>query len=579
MPRKYLAGLLVVVVALGLGGYWFYGQKEAGGPAIMALPPAQTLGFLAVPGLPQAWADLQQSKFFQQVSSPAFWQRALGPEGYKRLIDEKQQIERYLGLPLTEQTVNLLLSREFGLALVPSPEKIVDVIAYVRVSGAERIAESLARTLSGTMQGLTRQTYVVDDIEIVTLHPKDGPPSVSYAFLGTLVVFSTDQSWVIDAIRARHGTAPNRLYTTPPFQAMQLKAAESLLAYGYYDVEMIQAQTMSGLPWAAQPPTAGSLQRLQTIDKVTLKARRADDGIIVDAMALYPPNGATQVFRQAERDGAIPPFPGVPAETFYLMHVDLLDLQGGWQLLKQLAAMGHQEVLQQTLAQFRAWAGVDLERDVLPLLTGVAGLGITAPFGAQRGSLLALPGMFLTLGLTDESKGQRLIQTIVTHAGGPLVSGFLQRLPHNGHLIHYLGNPLLFVKPGYVISRQQLILGSDVSLLQHMLDAAAGKAKTLTDSTAYQDVRKHLRIKGGSITFVDVPMALEKGRDAWMRFGGVIQALTRVGPEAPAVGSMHADPWALLELLRPIRYLGMASQAETQGVRAEAFVAIQDLRK
>jgi hypothetical protein len=32
-----------------------------------------------------------------------------------------------------------------------------------------------------------------------------------------------------------------------------------------------------------------------------------------------------------------------------------------------------------------------------------------------------------------------------------------------------------------------------------------------------------------------------------------------------------------LEVLRPIRYIGVASQAEAQGVRSEAFMAIQDL--
>jgi hypothetical protein len=41
---------------------------------------------------------------------------------------------------------------------------------------------------------------------------------------------------------------------------------------------------------------------------------------------------------------------------------------------------------------------------------------------------------------------------------------------------------------------------------------------------------------------------------------------------------MRGDPWALLELPRPVRYVGMASQAEAQGVRTEAFVAIADLR-
>jgi hypothetical protein len=578
MPKKYLAALLVAIVGLGLGGYWFYGQKEAGGPALMALPPAQALGFFAVPGLPQAWADLQQSQFFQHVSSPAFWQRALGPEGYRRLIEEKQRLEQHLGLPLTEPTVNLLLGREFGLALVPSQEKIVDVIVYVRVSGTEKIVESLARTLSGAMQDLVRETQVVDDLEIVTLRPKGAPTSVSYAFLGTLAVLSTDQSWVVDAIKARHGTAADRLYTTPPFQAMQLESAESLLAYGYYDAERIQARTMAGLPWAAPTPSAATLQMLQTTGKVTLKATRAGDGVMVETMALYPPHGATQVFRQAERDGAIPPFRGVPAETFYLTHVDLLNLQGLWQLLRQLTAVGDQDGFQQVLAQFRTWAGVDLERDVLPLFTGVAGLGITAPFGSQRGSPIALPGVFLTLGLTDESKGQQLIQSIGAHAGGRLFSDSLQRRPHDGQTIYYLGNPLLFVKPGYVISHQQLVLGSDVSLLQHMLDAASGKTNTLSDTNAYQDVRRHFRIKGGSITFVDVGTAVEKARETWLRLGVLTQALTRLHPGAPAAGSMQGDLWALVEILRPIRYIGVASQAEAQGLRTEAFVAIQDLR-
>jgi hypothetical protein len=40
---------------------------------------------------------------------------------------------------------------------------------------------------------------------------------------------------------------------------------------------------------------------------------------------------------------------------------------------------------------------------------------------------------------------------------------------------------------------------------------------------------------------------------------------------------MPGDPWALLEMLRPIRYIGVVSQAEAQGVRSETFVAIQDL--
>jgi hypothetical protein len=111
-----------------------------------------------------------------------------------------------------------------------------------------------------------------------------------------------------------------------------------------------------------------------------------------------------------------------------------------------------------------------------------------------------------------------------------------------------------------------------------MLDAASGKTTPLTDTNAYQDVRKHFRITGGSITFVDVNMAVKEVRDMWAPLNVWIRALTRLDQEAPAVGSMPADPGVLLELLRPIRFIGVASQAEPQGVRTEAFVAIQDLQ-
>jgi hypothetical protein len=576
MPKKLLAGLVVVVV-LGFAGYWFYAQRKSADPAIAALPPAQVLGFFAMPGLPQVWTDVRQSKFYQHISSPTFWQRALGPEGYRRVIAEKEEVEKRLGLSLTEPTLNLLLGREFGLALVPSQSHIVDVILYARVSGAEKIAETLSRTFSRPMQEAVRQTQTVDGFEIVTLHLKDAPTSVSYAFLGTLAVLSTDQAWVIDAIKAHHGAAPERLHTTPALNALQLEAAESLLAYGYYDAERLQAHTLADLPWGSQGPSVAVLQMLQITGKVTLRARRAGAGVMVETMAWYPPHGVTPVFRQVDRDGAVPPFRGVPAETFYLTHVDLLNLQGLWQLLTQLAAVGYQDGLQQMLAQFRAWAGVDLERDVLPLFTGVAGLGITAPFGTPHDSMTALPGLFFTLGLTDEAKGLQLMQTIEAHAGGPIFSAFMQRRLHDGQTIYYLSNPMLFPNPGYVISRQQLILGSDVSLLQHMLDAASGKKTPLTDSHAYQDVRKHFRITGGSMTFVDVNTAVKEVRDMWVPLNAWIRALTRLDQESFAMGSTLANPGALLELLRPIRFIGVASQAESQGVRTEAFVAIQDV--
>jgi hypothetical protein len=572
MPKKFLTGLVAVTV-LGVAGYWFYAARASDGPAITALLPAQALGFFAMPGLPQAWTDVRQSKFYQHVSSPTFWQRALGPEGYKRLI---ARIEAYLGQPLTEPTLNLLLGREFALALVPSQSHSLDVILYARVSGTEKIAETLSRTFSRTMPDVVRQTQTVDGFDIVTLRLKDAPTSVSYAFLGTLAVLSTDQAWVIDAIKACQGVAPERLHTTPSLKALQLEAGQSLIAYGYSDVERLQENTLAKLPQATQTPSVAALQMLQPTGKVTLTARRAGAGLMVDTMAWYRPHGVTPVFRQVDHDGAVPPFRGVPAETFYLTHVDLLNLQGLWQLLTQLAAVGYQDGWQQMLAQFRAWAGVDLERDVLPLFTGVAGLGITAPYGTPHGSMIALPGLFLTLGLTDEGKGLQLMQTIGEHAGGPLLSAFMQRRLHGGQTIYYLSNPMFFPNPGYVISHQQLILGSDVSLLQHMLDAASGKTVALTDTDAYQDVRKHFRITGGSITFVDVNTAAKEIRAKWAPLNAWIRALTQPDQKATDMGSMLADPGALVELLYPIRFIGVASQAELQGVRTEAFVAIQD---
>ena len=79
------------------------------------------------------------------------------------------------------------------------------------------------------------------------------------------------------------------------------------------------------------------------------------------------------------------------------------------------------------------------------------------------------------------------------------------------------------------------------------------------------------------MTFIDVSTSVERMQETWLRLGGLIRALTRLDTGAASIGSMPGDPWTLLEILRPIRYIGVASQAEAQGVRSEAFIAIQDL--
>src|SRR4029450_8286368 len=112
------------------------------------------------------------------------------------------------------------------------------------------------------------------------------------------------------------------------------------MSYAYYDVERVQANTLAELPWASHATSVAALQMLQTTGKVTLRARRAGAGLMVDMMAWYPPHGVTPAFRQVDRDGAVPPFRGVPAETFYLTHVGLPNRQGLCELLAELPAGG-----------------------------------------------------------------------------------------------------------------------------------------------------------------------------------------------------------------------------------------------
>ena len=377
MSKRLLSLVLGSLMTLGLLGYWFFTRHQGDDPAIASLPPAQAFGFLAVPGLPQAWHDLQRSKFFQQVTTPAYWQRALGQDGYQRLLEAKHQVEHRLGVPITEQSVGHLLGREVGLAFVPSQGRLwpVDVIAYIRVSGTEKIAETFARSFSSTMQDLVRDTRTVDGIELVTLRSKDGTPLVSYAFLGTLAVLSTDPAWVIDAIKARHTTTTDRLDVKRLLQISPPNSAQSLLAYGYYEVTARHAETLAQQPWAAHPLLAASLSMLQQTAQISMQSRRTSDGVKVETLVQYPSNGTSRVLREAQRDGAVPPFTGVPAETFYLTHIDLLHLHGLWPLLKQLANLASPQLLEHSLAQFLAWTGVDLEREVIPLFTGIGGLG------------------------------------------------------------------------------------------------------------------------------------------------------------------------------------------------------------
>jgi hypothetical protein len=577
---KYLIGILLVLVAIGAAGYWWQNHAGESGPAMKALPPAQAFGFVALPGLPQAWQELRQTKFYAQVSAPSFWQAALGSSGFKRLMEGLQRWEQQLGVSLDEPTVDLVLSREIGLAIVPRQggARPIDLIAYVRVSGAEKLVESLTRTFAPMHQDLVRDTQMVDDIEIITIRLQGTPDTLSYAFVGSLAVLSTDPVWIIDAIKVHRGTAGERLHTLPLMREMQLDKTDSLLAYGYYDAAKMPARFAAAWPLITQTGPSTPVHVLQTTNKLTLKATRATDGLKVETLATYPSDGTPPMSRHTARDGMTPPYGGVPAETFSLFHIDVLNLQGLWHWVKQVAATASPHGVQRHLDDFRAWVGVDLERDVLPVMTGVISLGMTGPLDPKAGSPMTLPGLFLTLGVTDETKAHQLVQRIGDHAGGPFFHAFMQRLPHAGDEILYLGNPLLFIKPGYVVSRKQLIVGSDLSLLQHMLDAAQGRVPTLTDTEAYKDWRKHVRLEGGSITFIDVTTLLGKVKEWWIWLRFLTPMMTRFNLQIPAPGLLSADYGMLLELFRPVRYIGAMSHGEAQGVRTETFIALEDLQ-
>jgi hypothetical protein len=111
-----------------------------------------------------------------------------------------------------------------------------------------------------------------------------------------------------------------------------------------------------------------------------------------------------------------------------------------------------------------------------------------------------------------------------------------------------------------------------------MLDAAAGKTPALFETRTYQDIRQHLQVTGGSLTFIDVPTASEKAQDTWSRLGFLIQTLLPGGRGRADTAMRRGDLSALLELLRPIHYISAASQVESEGVRTEAFIVIQDLK-
>jgi len=580
MRKKSLAALLGAVLIILLVGYWLRGQERQPELPLLTLPPAQALGFIAFPGWPQAWSDVRASRFFQRVSSPAFWQAALGPDSYAHLSQTKASLEQQLGFPLTEQTVGPLLAREVGLALLPRQGDLspFDVVAYVRVSSSEKLVEGLTRTFAKARQDVERETQRVEDTEIITLRPTGAPLGLTYTFLGNLAILSTNPAWVIDAIKAQHGTASDRLQQSPIFREIPLEAVDSLLAYGYLDAEGLQAYVTPAPQREAHTPAATTWRMLQTTSKMAMRATRAPGGVKVETMAFYPHNGAAQLFRRTARDGGTPPFPGVPAETLYMTHLDLIDLQQVGSLLSQLKAEGPPDGLVQGLEQFRRRTGADLERDVLPIFTGAIGLGITSSPGPQGGRAMPLPGIFLTLGVRDEQKAMQLIQSVGTKTGGPMFTQLFQSAAYDGHDIRSVANPLLPVKPGYVISRKQLIVASDKDLLQHMLDAASGRTPPLVQTDAYRQLFKQFRIKGGSMTFLDLAMALEKAKTWWAQIGFLAKAFGQYDADKMPPQLAGADPWMLTELLRPIRYVASMSQGETQGVRTEALITLEDIK-
>ncbi|MBI3014120.1 MAG: pilus assembly protein PilP, partial [Candidatus Tectomicrobia bacterium] len=142
---------------------------------------------------------------------------------------------------------------------------------------------------------------------------------------------------------------------------------------------------------------------------------------------------------------------------------------------------------------------------------------------------------------------------------------------HQGAEITYLEIPQL-VSPGYVLTKDFLLLATDKGGLVRSLDIAAGKVAPLDKNARFLDAKRQLSEKSNSLFFVDG----NKAADALERAVSMVSSLNPALQKAQQEGS---GPLQILELLRVAPLAAGESVNENNRVTSRLFVALADVPK
>ena len=470
--------------------------------------PSGAVFYARLTGVDHVWSKLETTQLVKQTRDALQKIRAAveNQDAFSKPSNEFKEWEAALGTTInTAFFANLFGKKsEFGVYLKPDGKE-GDAVLVTDPKSRTQVESLIDHFLQKTPE-ITRQSQSVDGLDIFVLSETNAsnsaePRNICYTFTKEACIFSTS----LDRVSAlARGKRDGNLMAHAP-ELRDLPDAGTSFALVILDMNQIATVIQTSAQQSGEdvdPSLAANLAMLRSQGPIVFTSSYSQGLLRIRTKSTLSPNADTKL-REAIMSVKRDP------EGFKWLPKDVIMFFGATIPIEKTLRMAlesgqdDQSFVTGLLQEFSKGLGVDLEKDLLPLLGDEYLVSIT---GVDFGGAFPVPQLAVLLEVKDDDKMAGLMDKIIQ---SPTLE-FLKRRNMkfkretvDGVDLNYL--PLPFgenLAPGYTVEDDLLIIGTSKNTISHVAQAIdAGEDVRATNRTLEAMTLGHVQKPNNYIFF------------------------------------------------------------------------------
>ena len=469
---------------------------------------------------------------------PGLGQLGLGRDVFSRLqtdaLVEKrdellEQVEDETGIHFLDD-VTTWLGTDISFAILDADMDKIEWVLLVQVSDRDSAAEFVEHLVS-YLEDLLDTDFDSETHEGVDLWTNERRnEEVALALTDDYMLMGDSRDTVQDMVRNLKSPPSNSLAEDEAFIAARESAPAQRVMFTFARAELVDPLVEAADPFGAVESSLSAVRRriaLEAPEYIAAATSFVENGIRMDLVAETPSGDFATDIENSLRSATV-----LPQDTLVLY--SQVGLSQVWEESRSNLDSDLNEFLLDVLEGFKDETGVDLEGDVIGSLTGEFALALLPSefrldqFGQEGGT----PGTIEALLLAEVDSSGSMAHALDTLVGILEDQGLeIDRQPLGSYeavtagVDEFLEDLFGTYRPGYVVTEDWAVMGSNIDGLKAFHDAATGASDTLHSAAEFDRLAGMAPTPLHNLFFMDIAgvtamvenALADEARDAYLR--------------------------------------------------------------